>query len=105
MRRKPVVLRARADADIDSALDHYLLEAPRVVDRLLAALEKAITAIENHPAAGSARYAMALGIPGLRHRPVSKLPYLVFYLEGPKDVSVLRVLHVTRDVPADFEPE
>lgn len=105
MKRKPVVLRARADADIDSALDHYLMEAPRVVDRLLAALEKTVKAIEKHPAAGSPRYAMALGIPGLRHRPVGRFPYLVFYLEGPKDISVLRVLHVSRDIPTDFEPE
>lgn len=103
--KKPVVLRARADADIDSALEHYLVEAPDLIDDLLKAFESTLTSIGRTPTLGSPLYGHALELPGLRYRLTKRFPYLVFYLEGPKDISVLRVLHQHRDVPAAFEPE
>ena len=101
--KKPVVLRARADADIDAAVDHYHLEAPEVVDRFLAALEATLAAIERSPAAGSQRYAQTLELPGLRYRMTKRFPYLVFYLEEPSEIWVLRVLHQHRDIPAGLK--
>jgi toxin ParE1/3/4 len=62
-------------------------------------LERSLAAIAAHPAAGSPRYAHALDIPGLRFRRLVGFPCLVFYVERPDGVDVLRILHGTRDMP------
>ena len=41
-----------------------------------------------------------LEIPGLRVRPVTRFPYLVFYVVGDKIVDVWRILHSRRDIPS-----
>jgi toxin ParE1/3/4 len=102
---KPVILRAQADADIDSAADHYLREAPEVVDALLDSLEATLADIGRSPGRGSPRYAHLLDLPGLRFRMTKRFPYLVFYVEGPREIAVLRVLHQHRDIPQEFEPQ
>ena len=64
------------------------------------ALERAYVHIGKHPATGSPRYAHALDISGLRSWPLSKYPYLVFYVERTDHIDVWRVLHMQRDIPA-----
>ena len=103
--KKPVVLRRKADEDIDAALDHYLSEAPEVAPALVSAVEATLASIGNTPAIGSARYARLLDIPELRFRKTRRFPYLVFYIEGPRVIAILRVLHESRDIPAGFEPD
>ena len=101
MSGKPVVLRERAQRDVDEAVDHYLDEArAAVVLGLIDALEDAFRKIGQNPAAGSPRYAHELDIPGLRFRTLQKFPYLVFYVERETEIDVWRVLHGARDVPA-----
>ena len=56
--------------------------------------------IARHPAAGSARYALELNLPGLRSWPLTNYPYLVSYLEFDDHIDVWRVLHDQRDIPA-----
>ena len=102
--KRPVVLRAQADADLDSALDHCLAEAPHLADKLLSAFEATLAAIGKSPALGSPRYSHELDLPGLRHRQTRGFPYLVFYLEGASETCVLRVLHQHRHIPAELEP-
>ena len=102
---KPVILRAQADLDIDSALDFHFREAPEHVDDLLDAFEAALANIGRFPARGSPRYAHLLEMPGLRFRMTKRFPYLVFYLEGPLAISVLRVLHQHRDIPVGLAPK
>jgi toxin ParE1/3/4 len=51
------------------------------------------------PHRGSLRFAFALDIPGLRAFPVSRFPYLVFYVERETELDVWRVLHTSRDIP------
>lgn len=99
------MLRAKADADIDAALEHCLAEAPQRVDGLLTAFESIISSIGNAPRMGSPRYAEALELPGLRCRMTRRFRYLVFYIEGADEISVLRVLHQSRDLPAGFVAE
>jgi toxin ParE1/3/4 len=103
--KKPVVLRKRADADIDAAIDFYVVEAPHQVDRLISALETTLAVIGRRPTTGSPGYSHWLSIPGLRHRRVGRFPYVVFYVEGPREISVLRVLHQGRDFAGALEPE
>lgn len=64
------------------------------------ALEHAWMHIGLHPATGSPRYAHELNLPGLRAWPMTRYPYLVFYLERADRIDVWRVLHAQRDIPA-----
>lgn len=100
MSRKVVVLRETARRDIDAAIDDYLETAGEAVAlRFIDALEAAHRAIGRHPATGSPRYGRELGLPGLRSRVLSRFPYIVFYLEDARQVSVWRVLHAKRGIP------
>ena len=63
------------------------------------ALEGAFAHLSRHPATGSPRYGLKLGIPGLRSWPLSRFPYLVFHFDMPRQVDVVRVLHGAMDLP------
>lgn len=101
MTTKPVVPREQAQRDVEDAVAHYLAEdAEAAALGFIDALEKAYRHIGVHPATGSPRYAYELNLPGLRSWPLTRYPYLVFYVEYPDRVDVWRVLHGLRDIPA-----
>ena len=105
MKSKALVQRALALDGVDQAITHYLEQdaaaaALGFVDAFVDALERAYVHIGKHPATGSPRYAHALDIPGLRSWPLSKHPYLVFYVERTDHIDVWRVLHMQRNIPA-----
>jgi toxin ParE1/3/4 len=101
MKRKPVIPRALAVRDVDSAIDYYIAEAePAVAERFIDALEAAYRLIGEHPASGSPRYAHELALPGLRCLPLKGFPWLVFYVAREDHLDVWRVLHAQRDIPA-----
>lgn len=104
MSRKPVLPRALARRDVESAVDHYIREAgPDVALGFIDALQAAYRAIADRPAAGSPRYAHELALPGLRSRALKRYPYLVFYIERDDHIDIWRVLHARRDVPARMQ--
>lgn len=97
---KPVRLRALALADVDEAIAYYLQEAG--VDVALGfvnELEQAHQHLGRQAASGSPRYAHELNLPGLRSWPLTRYPYLVFYVDHADHVDVWRVLHSARDIP------
>lgn len=101
MRAKAVVPREQAKRDVDEAIGHYLAEdAEQAALGFVEALEVAFHHIGRHPATGSPRYAHELDLPGLRSWPLTRYPYLVFYIEREDRVDVWRVLHGQRDIPA-----
>ncbi len=101
MKTKPVVPRELANRDVDEAIEHYLSEdAAEAALGFIDALERAYTHISRHPSSGSPRYAHELNLPGLRSWPLTRYPYLVFYMEQSDHVDVWRVLHSHRDIPA-----
>ena len=101
MKTKPVVPRELAKRDVDEAIEHYLSEdAAEAALGFIDALERAYTHISRHPSSGSPRYAHELNLPGLRSWPLTRYPYLLFYVEQPDHVDVWRVLHSQRDIPA-----
>ncbi len=104
---KSIVPRQQARSDIDAAIEHYASSAgEEVALGFIDALEDAYRLIANHPAAGSPLYGHELGVPGLRHRRLTRYPYLVFYVDREAHVDVWRVLHAQRDIPAWMqEPE
>lgn len=98
--RKPVIPHALADRDIEEAIDHYLAEATEATAMgFISDLERTYRHIESHPASGSPRYAHELDLPGLRTWPLTRYPYLVFYVEQDDHIDVWRVLHGARDIP------
>ena len=101
MTRKPIVLRERAQRDVDEAVERYLAEAQSTVAlAFIDALEEAFRHMGEHPAAGSPCYALELNIPGLRSWVVGGFPFLVFYVEREAVIDVWRILHSARDIPA-----
>lgn len=98
MRAKPVVPREQAHRDVEDAVAHYLAEgADTAVLGFIDALQTAYRHVGRHPATGSPRYAHELNLPGLRSWPLTRYPYLVFYVEWSDHVDVWRVLHGQRD--------
>jgi toxin ParE1/3/4 len=107
VKAKPIVPREQANRDVDDAIKHYLSEGsePAALG-FIDALERGYAHIGRHPATGSPRYALELNLPGVRSWPLTRYPYLVFYVERPDHVDVWRVLHAQRDIPAWMqEPE
>lgn len=102
---KPLHRRARADADVLDAIDHYLTEAPDAALGLIDELEVAYRHIQRAPATGSPRYAHELNLPGLRFWACTRYPYLVFYMELADRVEVWRVLHARRDIPTSLRDD
>ena len=101
MKAKPVVPRQLASRDVDDAVAHYLAEGGEwVALGFIDALVQAYAHVGRHPAAGSPRYAHELNLPGLRSWPLTRYPYLVFYVEQSDHIDVWRVLHQQRDIPA-----
>jgi toxin ParE1/3/4 len=107
VKAKAVVPREQANRDVDEAIAYYSGEdAAQAALGFIDALEKAYIHIGRHPATGSPRYAHELNLPGLRSWPLTRYPYLVFYVERPDYIDVWRVLHGQRDIPAWMqEPE
>ena len=107
MTAKRVVRRLRARRDIEEAVRYYAREAGEAVALgFIEQLQAAFDSIARKPAAGAARYAHELNLPGLRMWPVTRYPHLVFYIDRDDHIDVWRVLHGQRDVPAWMgEPE
>jgi toxin ParE1/3/4 len=102
---KPVVIGARADEDIDRALQHLAEDQPYRVDSLVRALRSTFQRISRFPASRSSRYADLLEIEGLRSQVTARFPYVVFYVERPREILVVRVLHQKRDIATALEEE
>ena len=101
MTQKPVVRRRRADEDLENAIAYYLSEAgAEIAGDFINRFEDALEKISRHPAIGSPRYGHHLQIVGLRHSPMKRFPYLIFYLEKDTHIELARVLHGSMDIPS-----
>ncbi len=101
MKVRLVIPRELANRDVDEVIEHYLSQdAEQAALGFVEDLEQAYAHIGRHPATGSPRYAHELNLPGLRSWPLTRYPYLVFYVERSDHIDVWRVLHGERDIPA-----
>jgi len=99
MQGKRLVLRAEADREIDAARDHYMAEGGfDIADGFIEALEAAFRHVSLHPGTGSPRYGHKLSVPGLRSWGLPRFPYIVFYIDMPDHIDVVRVLHSAMDI-------
>lgn len=103
MKTKPVIPRGLANRDVNEVIEYYLSEnAERAVLGFINALEQAYAHIGLHPTTGSPHYAHELNLPGLRSWPLTRYPYLIFYIERDDHIDVWRILHGQRDIPASL---
>ena len=103
VRGKPLVLRAQARVDVEAAVTWYVDDAGEAgATRFVAELEQAYARVARQPAMGSPRWGHALSLPALRHWPLKRLPYLVFFVEFDERVEIVRVLHGARDIPGSL---
>ena len=93
-----------AEADLGAVTDYYLAEAGvEVAIAFLTAWDHCVGHISEFPASGSPRLAATVGIAGLRVWQVKGFPHLVVYTETARGVTVIRVLHSARDIPAHLQ--
>jgi len=98
---KSLIRRERARRDLEEAADYYFAEGGEALElRFIDAIEHTLNLIADRPAIGSLRYAHVLQRNDLRCFPAKRFQYLVFYIEFPDRIDVLRILHGRRDIPA-----
>ena len=102
---KPIVRRAKADDDIQQAIDYFVVNASDYALPFIDAVEEAYRHIQKHPDTGSPHYAHELDLPGLRFWVCNRFPYLVFYVEQASKIEVWRVLHSHQDIPETLQEE
>ncbi len=74
-----------------------------MANAFLDALEKAVAHIQRAPGSGLPRYAQELGLPGLRFWVLNKFPFSLFYVEQAEHLWVIRLVHMSRDIPASLQ--
>ena len=103
-----LVLRPRADQDIDDLIGWLTAESPQSAEAFLDALEAAFERLAMFPDSGSIRH--AAWVPGLpvplRFLPVSPARFprlLIYYLHFETEIDVIRVWDASRGLDALFE--
>lgn len=97
---KPVRVRPCANTEIDALADYIASDSPDAAMRFLDAMQKSFDLIGEQPGIGARRYAHLPMLESLRMLAVSDFEkHLVFYIERPSYIDVLRVLHGSRDIP------
>jgi plasmid stabilization system protein ParE len=85
-----VILRPRAEQDIEIARDWYDAQRGGLGDEFLGSVQACLQAIRQFPEARPTIYKK------VRRAVVQQFPYLIFYLLAPDKVLVLAVLHTPR---------
>jgi toxin ParE1/3/4 len=87
----PVRLRLVAQAEFDDAADWYEARRPGLGIRFVAAVQKVLATLADHPD----RWPEAE--PGIREAPVNGWPYFIYYQVHPDHLMVIAVFHASRD--------
>lgn len=99
-----VIWREIAVADLTAAYLYIGADSPKNAERLLVAVEHAVSLLMENPRAGSPTRFRSTRARGVRFWPVRGFDlYLLFYRADGADIDVLRILHGARDVPREFE--
>jgi toxin ParE1/3/4 len=86
-----------ARTDLDEIWQFIAEDNVNAADRMMRALRDRFKALVEQPMIGEARPDLA---PGIRHSVVGR--YLIFYRLSGDEIEVVRVLHGSRDLPAEF---
>ena len=101
---KPLRIAKQFYRDIDIVLGYIgEIAGPDVVSRFASAVESTRSHIRHFPSSGSLHYSEAASIDNLRMVPVTKFrEYLVFYIHGPEEVVLVRLIHGEREVDVEL---
>lgn len=88
---RPVILRTRAERDIQATFEWYESQQSGLGEEFLVHLREKLEALRSFPESFPVIYK------NVRRAVVSKFPYAVFYVAEPARVVVLAVLHTSRD--------
>lgn len=103
---KPVVQRPRADLDIDEIFAYLRRDSSDAAQRFLQGIEQCYELLSAHPKIGSTLHAeFCLDLPHpLRFHPLKDFPrILVYYMDRPDTVEVIRVWDAARGLEALME--
>lgn len=104
MTLRPIARRPAAERDIAGAAAYYAMQGGLALELdFIDALQGTFDLIARHPASGSTRHAHLLSqLPApLRYHPLKRFDrYLVYYLDLPTHVEVLRVWDASRGLEA-----
>jgi toxin ParE1/3/4 len=96
-----IIISPGAESDLAEITDHYLREAGvEVTISFLAAWRRCTRHLAEHPESGSPRLAEKLEMSQLRLWPVRGFPHIAAYTITADVVTIERVLHSARDIPA-----
>lgn len=91
---KRFILTSRARQDVNEIWDYIAHENIEAADRVLEALNNAMTKLAKSPGIGHCREELT----DKRHRFYLVYSYLIVYRNVTKPLQVIRVLHAARDV-------
>ena len=92
--------------DIEAAAEYYRTHGgDGVADGFLKAVEEALDYLGDNPQAGSLRWSYELGWSDVRHWPLERFAYLVFYVVGHGHVHAWRLLHARRDIAMELRAQ
>jgi len=102
---KPLRISRQFYRDIDVVLAYLgTVASSDVVMRFASAIESTRGHIKQFPSSGRLQDADDSNIDHLRMFPVSRYPdYLLFYIDGPEEVVLVRLLHGKRDIGVELE--
>lgn len=91
MSKKPVLIRAEAEADIKDAYQWYESQRKGLGESYLLCIEEALSRIARTPLIFATIYK------DIRRALIHRFPFGVFYIEGKQNIIVLAVLHARRN--------
>ena len=91
MSKKPVLIRAEAEADIKDAYQWYESQRKGLGESYLLCIEEALSRISRTPQTYAVIYK------NIRRALIHRFPFGVFYIEGEQNIIVLAVLHARRN--------
>jgi toxin ParE1/3/4 len=89
-----------AEKDLEDLWIYLSQQSPIVADRQVGKLLNRLPMLAEFPNMGTARNNL---LPGLRSFP-SK-PFIIFYILFPDRIEILRILHQSRDIKAEFSQQ
>lgn len=89
----------QADEDLRASAAYYAVDSITTANRFVLAIQNALDLVSRHPEIGSIKYASPASEPGLRSVVVKRFPYLIFYLNQPEEIFVVRIMHMAKDIP------
>lgn len=100
---KRVCLGPRLGRDIEKAADFYEMESAALAIRFLGSIGDAVRLLRAHPRIGSPLYGFKLDLAGMRAITTLAFPYVLFYVEFRDRLILVRLLHMSRNIPRLFE--